>query len=149
MALDNAYTMVFKDGDAAYFPPADEGTVYQANYFNAEETDENKMYKNYEMSLGHGGLVNTVSKKTFLKHFELEEMKGVKCGLEFRNIDLSAEFKEKQFHGDQCFNFIKGKGKDVKRSTICIDSLDRPIIKSRRLMKKMKELCIKAKIELG
>ena len=91
-ALDTAYTLVFKEGDAAYFPPADEGTVYQAVYFDAEETDENKMYRNYEMSLGHGGLVNTVSKKTFLKHFELEDMKGVKCGLEFRNIPLSDYF---------------------------------------------------------
>ena len=51
--------------------------------------DTEKQYKNYEISLGHGGLVNTVSKKTFLKHYQLEEMKGVKCGLEFRNIPLS------------------------------------------------------------
>jgi hypothetical protein len=49
------------------------------------------------VSLGHGGLVNTVTKKNILKHYELEDMKGVKCGLEFRNINLAAHFIEKRF----------------------------------------------------
>ena len=46
-AFENAYLFVFRDGDANNIPGADEGTVYQIDYFDGEETDEDKQYNDY------------------------------------------------------------------------------------------------------
>ncbi len=99
------------------------------------------------MSLGHGGLTDQVSRKTVLSHYQIEDMHKTKCGIEFRQIELQSQHQHYDSH--QCFNFRKGKSKDLPKSTICVDAPDRAIVKARRLMKKMKELCIKAKLELG
>jgi len=44
---------------------------------------------------------------------------------------------------------MRGQDVERKKSSICIETNERGVVKARRLMKKMRELCIKAKIEVG
>ena len=38
-ALDTAYLIVYRDGEAVNIPAAEEGTIYNINYFDGEETE--------------------------------------------------------------------------------------------------------------
>ena len=90
-AIDNAYNMVYKEGLAKNIPPADIGSEFTVNTFRGDIEEEDKQYQKYQIQLASNGLINVVTKKVIFKYFEIEDMKTVKCGLEFRNIDVPTE----------------------------------------------------------
>lgn len=97
-AFDNGYNMVYRDGLAQNIPPTDIGSEFAINMFRGDIEEEDKQYNKYQVQVASNGLINVVTKKVILKYFEIEDMKKVKCGLEFRNIEVPTDLQIYDVH---------------------------------------------------
>ncbi len=76
-----------------------------------------------------------------MKYGDIDDMKSINCGIEFRDIVINRDMLEKQDNNEACFNFILKN----KPCTICSNSANRPVLGARKLMKKIHTNCLQNK----
>lgn len=137
-ALWKGYAIAIEEAEIGGIPASLEGETIDVILSLGGSIEHKKV------ELSHSYLRDANSGENLIKYSQIEDNYGLTCGMQFRDIPITG-FEEYQPNNEACFNFIYAGIRNV----VCINQPVRPVVKARKLLKAIHELCIKGKLEEG